>query len=242
MEKTSTNEGEGLEDYSYMTLTLGIWRLLLPKESFSSKFSVAPGFSLSWDKWKEQISFLPTIWRFMAEMYLLSPGLVLLNFMLGFASTMEGTLMLYTSTRLLRTVEVGLVEGRMDVNAILQAVVIRMTCVILTSTISWAKEHVTPLLQTRVILHVEEYILRARLRLDLPTGADKNTTPKVTAGRVWQSFEFLSVFFQRAFQLATQILFILQQMNGGFIFTMLSLVSTVLITTSSRRLFRTGMF
>ncbi|KAF7335630.1 Lipid A export ATP-binding/permease protein MsbA [Mycena venus] len=240
MEKTSVNEDERLEDYSYTTLTLGIWRLLLPKESPSSKFSVASGFTLSWDKWNEQISFLPIVWRFMTEIYLLSPGLVLLDLMLGFASTMEGTLMLYASTRLLRTVEVGLVEGRPDVKAILQAVVIRVTCVMLTSTISWAKEHVRPLLQTRVRLHFQEHILRARLRLDLPTGADKNTTPNVNAGQIWSSFQFLSGFLQRTFQLVTQILFILQQMKGGIIFTMLSLVSPVLITTSGRHLFQRG--
>ncbi|KAJ7903953.1 hypothetical protein B0H13DRAFT_1881972 [Mycena leptocephala] len=127
MEKTSAaEEDEKLEDYSYTTLQLGVWRLLLPQESFSSKFLASPGFSLPWDKWNAVVSSLPIIWHFLTEIYLLSPGLVLLVFVLGFGIALEGTLMLYASTRLLTTVEVGLTGGRTNVNEILQAVVIQL--------------------------------------------------------------------------------------------------------------------
>jgi hypothetical protein len=105
MEKTSRKiEDERLEDYSYTTQTLGVWRLLLPRESFSAKLSFSPGLSMPWDKWDETFSFISIIWRFLKEFYLLSPGLVLLFSILGFGVGMEKTLVLYASTRLLKTV------------------------------------------------------------------------------------------------------------------------------------------
>ncbi|KAF8139286.1 P-loop containing nucleoside triphosphate hydrolase protein [Mycena galopus ATCC 62051] len=233
MEKTT--EDERLEDYSYTALTLGVWRLLLPKESFSSALSPSPKFS-QWKKWTETLSFIPNISRFLTEIYLLSPVLVLLVTVLGFGVAMERTLMLYTSTRLLKTVEIGLLEGHTDVNAIFQAVVIRIACLMSSSTIYWAKNHVTPMLETRVKLHFEEYFLRERLRLDIPTAADKNTKADLSPALMWHTFLILSGLFECAFQLASQILFIFQQMNGGLVFTVLSLISPVLVSKGSRHL------
>jgi hypothetical protein len=104
-EKTSRNlEDERLDDYSYTTQTLGIWRLLLPRESFSAKILLYPGLSMPWDKWNENFSFVPVIWRFLKEIYLLSPGLVLLFSVLGLGAGMEQASILYASTKLLKTV------------------------------------------------------------------------------------------------------------------------------------------
>ncbi|KAJ7753911.1 P-loop containing nucleoside triphosphate hydrolase protein [Mycena maculata] len=109
-------------------------------------------------------------------------------------------------------------------------------CVVSTSTISWARERTAGILQTRVTLHFEEHILRERLRLDLPTVADKSAVPNVSASQTWRAFEFFSGLFQRAFQLAGQLTFISQQMSGGLNFTLLSLVSPLLATRVGRGL------
>ncbi|KAJ7352001.1 P-loop containing nucleoside triphosphate hydrolase protein [Mycena albidolilacea] len=101
---------------------------------------------------------------------------------------------------------------------------------------TWASEYVAPMLGTRVRLHFEEYILRAKLRLDLPTGADLNKESSVTAMQAWHAFIYLSEIFQQTLQLSSQILFIFQQTNGGLIFTLLSLVNPVLVTKGSRYL------
>ncbi|KAJ7352019.1 P-loop containing nucleoside triphosphate hydrolase protein [Mycena albidolilacea] len=149
---------------------------------------------------------------------------------------MEQASILYASTKLLKTVEAGLVQGRADATAILEAVVICIACAVLTATISWAKGHITLMLETRVQLHFEEYILRAKLRLDLPTGADARKESSITATQVWQAFVYLAEIFQRGFELSSQILFILQQTNGGFMFTALSLVNPLLATKGHRYL------
>ncbi|KAF7358426.1 Lipid A export ATP-binding/permease protein MsbA [Mycena venus] len=209
---------EKLEDYSYTTLTLGVWRLLLPKEPFAPRISLSRTFSLPWMKWNESISFLPVVWRFLAEIYLLCPGLVLLVLVLGFGVAMESTLMLYASTKLLKTVETGLPAPYSCRLSPGQKIMLR------------------PELETRVKRHFEGYILKEKLRLDLPTGADNNSKPNVTTAQVWHAFSFISDLFERALQLSCQILFIFRQTNGGLIFTVLSLINPILSTTSSRHL------
>ncbi|KAJ7089980.1 P-loop containing nucleoside triphosphate hydrolase protein, partial [Mycena epipterygia] len=233
-----SEKAQMLEDSSYTTLELGVWRLLLPKDSFAGdfKFSWIPVFSLPWRNWTGRNSFLPYIWRFVKEIYTLNPGLVLLAFILRLGGAFEGTLMLYASSRLLRTVEQGLTKGGPDVGAIFQAVIIRVLCIVFASTIHWAVGRLTPMLQTRVMLHFEEYMLRAKLRLDLPTSADKNTEPTVSTSQAWRAFEFLLGLLERVFQITSQIVFTAQQESGGITFTVLSLVSPFMMTKFGRGL------
>ncbi|KAJ7176356.1 P-loop containing nucleoside triphosphate hydrolase protein [Mycena crocata] len=239
MEATEKSSKAILDDYSYTTVRLGVWRLLLPQEarSFSDRFAPIPMVSSLYKRWIELKALAPKIWRFVTEIYNISPVLVTLVLILGSASACERTVMLYASTRLLRTVEVGLAEAKPNINAILQALLLRVACVILTSTISWIQTILAPKLQTRVKLHFEEYILRTKLQLDLPTSsADKKSQQIMSAGQAWRTFTFLSGVFSRAFQLASQIIFISQQASGGFTFTLLSLVSPLFLNRLGRYL------
>ncbi|KAJ6603580.1 P-loop containing nucleoside triphosphate hydrolase protein [Mycena vulgaris] len=96
---------------------------------------------------------------------------------------------------------------------------------------SWASQRTRPMLETRVTRHVEEYVLR-----DLPTSADKNTEPTVSAAQVWEAFDFLTEAWHLGFQLLSQLIFTFQQDNVGIIFTLFSLVTPVLMTKFGRGL------
>lgn len=103
IEKPSANEEtDALEDYSITTLQLGIWRMFVPVEP--SKLGLPRGFSFWWKRWNTAKATFPLIWSFILEVYNLDPGLNLLVFALRLASSIEGTLMLYASSQLLRTV------------------------------------------------------------------------------------------------------------------------------------------
>ncbi|KAF7357995.1 P-loop containing nucleoside triphosphate hydrolase protein [Mycena venus] len=220
-------EQEKLEDFSYSTLHFGIWSVLVPMEVAAGKLSFLRSW---WDKWNRFRSSLPVVWRFLWEIYSLDPRLNLLFFLLRLVSSVEGTLMLYASSKLLQTVETGLATGRPDMSAIFQAVVLRMMCTVLTSTVRWASMRVSPMLQSRVIAHFEEYMLRAKLRLDLPTSTDKNTELGISPWIIWYHFQILSGLFERGSRLSSQIIFTTQQPQGGFMLTVLALVSPFLST------------
>ncbi|KAK7055728.1 lipid A export ATP-binding/permease protein MsbA [Favolaschia claudopus] len=226
-EKETANNA-ALEDYSYTTLTLGVWRLLLPMESSSLpsfKLSLPTNLSLPWNEIHEKLPLIALVWRFLTEIYFLDPILVILTCSLELGAGMDSVLMLYASTNLLKTVDDGLMKGHADVNAILRAMVIHIMCIAFTSTISWFKDQVTPVLETRVKLYFEEYMLN-----------DKNTKQKVSSSDLWRAFQYLTGTAQDIFEFSAQIMFILQQANSGLIFTVLSLVGPA-IATSGYRIF-----
>ncbi|KAJ7881141.1 P-loop containing nucleoside triphosphate hydrolase protein [Mycena olivaceomarginata] len=157
-----------LDDYSVTAVQLGIWRVLVPIQAATGKLSFLHSWLRKWNGFK---SSLPVVIRFMREIYSLDPGLNMIYFLVRLGTSVEGTLLLYASSRLLQTVEIGLTSGRPDVNAILQAVVLRIMCTVLTSVIRWASMRVTPEFQSRMTSHFDEHVLRGSLRLDLPTSA-----------------------------------------------------------------------
>jgi hypothetical protein len=105
MEKLRSEDEDSskLDDYSYTTLQLGIWRVLFHKDSSAS----IPLLRGLWVWWKQSIeinSSLPLVWRFMRDIYTLAPGLTLLLLILRIGNSVESTMMLYASSRLLRAV------------------------------------------------------------------------------------------------------------------------------------------
>jgi hypothetical protein len=141
-----------LDDYSVTALQLGIWRVLVPIQAATGKLSFLHSWLRKWNGFK---SSLPVVIRFLREIYSLDPGLNMIYFLVRLGTSVEGTLLLYASSRLLQTVimslkslkstesgfcqvEIGLTSGRPDINAILQAVVLRIMCTVLTSVIRWA--------------------------------------------------------------------------------------------------------
>ncbi|KAJ7150709.1 P-loop containing nucleoside triphosphate hydrolase protein [Mycena filopes] len=105
---------------------------------------------------------------------------------------------------------------------------LRVLCSVISSIIRWSITRVTPILQEQVTSHFEAYMLRERLRLDLPTSKDKNTVPSVHSFYIWYNFQYLSGVFERFFRLISQIIFTIQQPSGGITLTLLSLVSPIL--------------
>ncbi|KAJ7155323.1 P-loop containing nucleoside triphosphate hydrolase protein [Mycena filopes] len=237
------SDADALEDYSYTTQELGVWRLLLPVSASSNSASAGkrklpiplpipiPGWRPRLPtaaQWSEVRANARLLWRFAREIYLLNPMLNVVFFLLKLSTGVEGTLLLYTSGQLLRTVEAGLVSGRPDPDAIVRAVLLRVLCSILSSIIQWSIMRVAPILQNQVTAHFEAYMLRERLRLDLPTSKDKNTGSSVHVFYLWHNFQYLCGVFERLFRLISQIVFTIQQPSGGITLTLLSLVSPVL--------------
>ncbi|KAJ7711883.1 hypothetical protein B0H16DRAFT_590413 [Mycena metata] len=118
----------------YTTLELGVWRVLLPSDAAAGGL-----FSATVSKWNAIAFAYPVVYRFFREIYSLSPHLVIMVILLKLWGELESVLMLYVSGRLLQIIEVGLTEGRPDVNAITQALVARLIGVTVTATARWGR-------------------------------------------------------------------------------------------------------
>ncbi|KAJ7215595.1 P-loop containing nucleoside triphosphate hydrolase protein [Mycena pura] len=213
-------------------LQLGVWRVLLPKEPASKYKRVRSAM----DKWSAVALAYPLVLRFLLEIYSLDPRMFILVVVLKLWDGMESVLLLYVSSRLLQIIEVGLREGRPDVNAITQAIIARLICVTFTATTTWAREYISPIFQSRIQRHFEDYLLQAKLRLDIPTSSDSSSKTKASAYDAWSSFEGLCEAAQRAFGLTSQLLFISQQKSGGPLFTTIAVVRPLLALAGSHSL------
>ncbi|KAJ7028923.1 P-loop containing nucleoside triphosphate hydrolase protein [Mycena alexandri] len=207
----------------YTTLDLGVWRVLLPRDVVSGGF-----FSATVSKWNTIVFAYPVVSRFFREIYSLSPHLVILVLLLKLWGELESVLMLYVSGRLLQIIEVGLTEGRPDVNAITQALVARLIGVTVTAAATWGREYISPQLDSLIQLHFEDHLLQAKLRLDMPTATDSSSRSQATASDAERSFDSLCEASMRLFGLVSQLLFISQQRSAGALFTVIAVVRPLL--------------
>jgi hypothetical protein len=86
------------KDHPYTVIDLGVWRVYLHKESF------ALGLPLSFLRWQTITKLLPVLQRFLAEIYHLNPGLVVLVFVLRLWTALDQSIKIYISSKLLKTV------------------------------------------------------------------------------------------------------------------------------------------
>ncbi|KAJ7669593.1 P-loop containing nucleoside triphosphate hydrolase protein [Mycena rosella] len=214
---------------AYTSLDLGVWKVLLAREN------VARGFGVSMDRWNTVTAAYPLLLRFLKEVYALDPQMVILFILLKLWGSVESVLLLYVSSRLLQVIEVGLAEGRPDVHAITQAIVARLILT-LTATTNWMRDFTCPVLESRVSRYFEDYLLRANLRLDLPTSTDSSSKSQARPGDAWRSFDGLCEVAQRVFALVSQLAFISQQASGGLAFTLVAVVRPVWTLTMHRTL------
>ncbi|KAJ7626077.1 P-loop containing nucleoside triphosphate hydrolase protein [Roridomyces roridus] len=221
------------EPDSYTSLHLGVWRVLLPKDTTSGfrRWNMFP-----MEKWNSVVKAYPLVLRFLREIYELDPMLVIFVVLLKLCEGMESVLTLWVSGKLLQIIEIGLKEGRPDVNAISQALIARLLCVTFTATTKWAREFIYPIVESRVTLHYEDHLLRANLRLDIPTSSDSANKTQASEYDAWYAFEGLVEAAQQIFGLFSQLVFISQQRSGGALFTVLALIKPVFVLAIQKTL------
>ncbi|KAJ7215585.1 hypothetical protein GGX14DRAFT_443140 [Mycena pura] len=219
------------EEAECMPLQLGVWRVLLPREP-ASKYK---RLRSAMDKWSAVALAYPLVLRFLLEIYSLDPRMFILIIVLKLWDGMESVFLLYVSSRLLQIIEVGIREGRPDVNAITQAIIARLICVTFTATTKWAREYISPVFQSRVERHFEDYLLRGKSCF-IAVSTDSSSKTKATADDAWNAFDGLCEVAQRGFELASQLLFISQQKCGGPLFTAIAVVRPLLALVSSHSL------
>ncbi|KAJ7062624.1 P-loop containing nucleoside triphosphate hydrolase protein [Mycena amicta] len=230
---------ESLDPRRVASLQLGVWSVLLPNDASPFKL----GFSRSTLPSMEKLSAFansyryPVLARFFRDVYTLQPALTLFYLAMKLWTGMESVLLLYASGKLLRVVEVGLRDGNLDARAVIQAILVRILCTLMVATTKWGREYISPRLKSRIKLHFENQLLRADLRLDIPTSEDSQKKSRPSAEEAWHAFQVLGDVAQRVFILLSELLFISQQRSGGYVFTAISLLYPLMNLRARRTLF-----
>ncbi|KAF9033938.1 P-loop containing nucleoside triphosphate hydrolase protein [Hymenopellis radicata] len=178
--KTTSKKAHDAEELK--TIDLGVFKLTLPVKS--ERWD-------PWDQMKHVTSALPLSRRLATEVYSLDPLLSCAYVALQFWKGVEAAVVLYFSTRLLRIIEIGLLNGSPDISAISMAVFARLACVVAAAVLNWASEQMLPRLKSRITTYFELYLMQANLRVDVPTSQEPRSSIEVTAQEAW--FAFLDV-------------------------------------------------
>ncbi|KAJ6585143.1 P-loop containing nucleoside triphosphate hydrolase protein [Mycena capillaripes] len=177
--KESLGQAGALEE-----MRLGVWRVLREKEIRNSV-----GFAL---RWKKTTTTLPTIQKFVADIYMSGPGLLFFIFLSKVWSRgFEEVLCLHLSNKILSIIEVGLKEGQQDAAAILNAVLARIFIVGISAAVEWWRDQIIPVMQTRCMHYYEDLIFSSNLGKDLPTIHENNADASLSATPVWDHFMVL---------------------------------------------------
>ncbi|KAJ7310586.1 P-loop containing nucleoside triphosphate hydrolase protein, partial [Mycena albidolilacea] len=161
------------------TLQLGVYRVVT--QAFSP-------LSLR-EQWNKAPRVFPTWLRLIKDVYTSSPWLFSLLLVVHiWHASIEPTLSLHLSSRVLTIIEAGLKTGSPDGAAIFRAVALRMLCLVFTAAVNLWSGRLESRLEDKVILKFQNLVLRSRLATDL-TGVQANLSiPRTSEQRAWYAF------------------------------------------------------
>jgi hypothetical protein len=107
---------------------LGVWTVLTGHRT---------GSFLRFNYWKTISTTARSLSRVMKDVYQLSPGLLLLYILAYVWECISDTVLLFFSGRLLRILEIGLKEGKVDPRVVLHAFAARILCQAFDSLVKW---------------------------------------------------------------------------------------------------------
>ncbi|KAF8172036.1 P-loop containing nucleoside triphosphate hydrolase protein [Mycena galopus ATCC 62051] len=197
MEKNKLAPPSSLEE-----MKLGVWRVLTEKENQSS-IGVAA-------RWKKMTALLPTIQKFVTDVYMVGPGLLTLILLSQVWSGVEDVLLLHFANKVLKIIEVGLKKGKPDTMAIVNAVVARILVVAISAAVEWWRSQANPIMENRCFHHYEDLIFSSNLRTDLPTVHDNNADISLSARPIWDHFTNLVQAIKTGIQAASLLTYIFQ--------------------------------
>ncbi|KAK0231574.1 P-loop containing nucleoside triphosphate hydrolase protein [Armillaria fumosa] len=160
------------------TIQLGIWKVVMAKSPMNH-------LDIS-KRWNRIASTVPFLKRLAIDVYTLDPCLSVLYVLTRIWWGVESAVSLYLSSRLLKTIEACLLEGKPNTGAILNALLVRVVALIATTTMRWAIERIVPPLKSKVDNHFKLYLMQAQLLTDVPTSHEPG--PNVSAISMWRSF------------------------------------------------------
>ncbi|RDB22977.1 Lipid A export ATP-binding/permease protein MsbA [Hypsizygus marmoreus] len=222
-EKLTSPNPTGDSD-EFLTTQIGIWQFWTAR---GSPFDLRR-------KIMELVSGLQLFRRLVAEIFSISPGMLILFILSKIWSGVETAVLMQLSTRLLQIIESGLVEGRVDDRAIYMAILSRLSCVVFVAIMQWWTNNSIPVLKTRIIHHYEIYLMRARLRLDLPTSLEPDSQARASSHDTWSAFEQVVEFIAEILTSSSQFYLIVHasRSTGGPVFAFLCIAKPLLLALS----------
>ncbi|KAJ3555791.1 hypothetical protein NM688_g2377 [Phlebia brevispora] len=170
-----------------VSLRLGVWRVILRRRSINfHPFSIKATLA----EWTTSPSTANVI-RLFHDIYSLGPFFFFVTILSNCLSGVEGTIVVWSSNRLLHLIEEGYRNQKQDGHAIAQALFLRIFSLTLISSWHWIAVRTNAVLSTRVRMHFEERILRgmySHLNIDLVTSQKNSGAINADPLAAWEAF------------------------------------------------------
>ncbi|RDB22903.1 Lipid A export ATP-binding/permease protein MsbA [Hypsizygus marmoreus] len=181
-------------------------------------------------QWDELVSGLQLFQRLATEIFSICPGMLIMFILSKIWRGVETAVLMHLSSRLLRIIEIGLLEGHADAYAIYMAMASRLSCVIFVAILKWWSETSVAALETQIKHYYEVYLMRARLQLDLTTSLESDSQARISTNDAWSAFEQVAEFMAEMLASASQCYLIIHasRSTGGPLFALLCVAKPLL--------------
>ncbi|RDB22985.1 putative multidrug export ATP-binding/permease protein YgaD [Hypsizygus marmoreus] len=158
-------------------------------------------------QWDEIASGLRLLRRLATEIFLISPWMLILFILSKIWSGVESAVLMHLSSRLLRIIEIGILDGHADAHAIYVAMISRLFCVIFVAILKWWS-----------------------LRLDLATSLEPDSHTRISTTDAWNAFEQVVEFMAEILTSVSQFYLIVHasRFTGGPLFASLCIAKPFL--------------
>ncbi|KAF8967246.1 P-loop containing nucleoside triphosphate hydrolase protein [Flammula alnicola] len=209
-------------------LQLGIWTLKLDATSFHLR-----------KHWADVKSAVPLVWRLTIDILGIAPFHFTAYILCQILKGIEDSLLLQLSNKLLRIVEAGVAEGKPDGYAIILAILTRLLSTLVFAWFDWYGDKILDILRSRVTHHFELLLMKAKLRVDLPTSQETGSKQEGSARQAWEALELIVTFLTNVLRAVSQLAFIAhlsRSMTGGPLFVLICLSHPLFSTYFTRAL------
>lgn len=190
----------------FVSYKLGVWRLVvLTADSFDVLRNI-----------RDLVNAIPLFFRMTSEIYALDPLLTTLYVVAQFSGLSsllqtESTLMLYLSSKLLKSIETGITQGFTNYESTLAIIVAQLIWIIAAGSLTWYSNHFYPNFRRRVAAHYK--VIRMKVELEKYRFLDSTITGSEGNDEIhgaWDSFSAIVSFLSQIASMCIQIILIAQ--------------------------------
>ncbi|KAG2366063.1 P-loop containing nucleoside triphosphate hydrolase protein [Suillus spraguei] len=178
MPRTGTQK----ERKPFLEQRLGVWRVLIAAEESSS-------FRLPDLQWGLVSTHIPLLTRAYKDIYSISPIFFWLMIVTHLWYSIENSLSLYFSNRLLLLIQRSVLQGKLHTSLdkdLCIAIIARASCSAFSGFVRWASDNIKGQYHVLVKYRLQERLLRANLARDLETSHDNEASLKVNPDQVFR--------------------------------------------------------
>ncbi|PBK78909.1 hypothetical protein ARMSODRAFT_902528 [Armillaria solidipes] len=207
-DKSDENMQPGSHDptHRFVSYRLGVWRLIvLTADSFDVLRNI-----------RDVVNAIPLFFRMTSEIYALDPLLTTLYVVAQFSGLSsllqtESTLMLYLSSKMLKSIEAGITQGFTNCESTLTITIAQLIWIVAAGSLTWYSNHFYPNFRRRVAVHYK--IIRMKVELEKYPFLDSTFTGSEGNDEIhgaWDSFSAIVSFLSQITSMCIQLVLIAQ--------------------------------